>query len=86
MSYYLEIEEDDNGDLIIQLPEEAIETLGWEPGIVLTWDLSKNTHRVHLPTHPNTRACISVSCPEVFHVELSEANVSTRWRTTCDRS
>ena len=39
MSYYLEIEEDDNGDLIIQLPEEAIETLGWEPGIVLTWDL-----------------------------------------------
>ena len=39
MSYFVEIEEDDNGDLIIQIPEEVIETLGWEENTLLTWDI-----------------------------------------------
>ena len=39
MSYYVELEEDANGNLVMNIPEEVIETLGWEPGDLLTWDL-----------------------------------------------
>jgi|TARA_R100000479_G_C6281696_1_gene163220 hypothetical protein len=39
MSYYVELEEDQNGDLVIPLPEEVIETLGWQMSDLLTWDL-----------------------------------------------
>ena len=39
MSYYVELEEDANGDLIMNIPEEVIETLGWETGYLLPWDL-----------------------------------------------
>jgi len=39
MSYYVEVEEDQSGDLFIPLPEEVIETLDWQMGDLLTWDL-----------------------------------------------
>ncbi len=39
MSYYVELLEDNNGDLVMQIPEEVMETFGWEPGQLLTWDL-----------------------------------------------
>lgn len=39
MSYYVELEEDQNGDLVLPLPEEVIETLGWEMNTLLTWDI-----------------------------------------------
>jgi len=39
MSYYVELEEDANGNLFLPLPEEVIETLGWEMNTLLTWDL-----------------------------------------------
>lgn len=39
MSYFVELQEDDNGDLILPLPEEVIETLGWEENTLLTWDI-----------------------------------------------
>ena len=39
MSYYVEVMEDDDGDLVIQIPEEIIETLGWEEYTLLTWDI-----------------------------------------------
>lgn len=39
MSYYVELEEDVNGDLFMPIPEEVLETLGWETGDLLTWDL-----------------------------------------------
>jgi bifunctional DNA-binding transcriptional regulator/antitoxin component of YhaV-PrlF toxin-antitoxin module len=39
MSYFIEIEELENGDLYIQIPEEVIETLGWKPETLLTWDI-----------------------------------------------
>ena len=39
MSYYVEIEEDQKGDLIIEIPEEVIETLGWVEDTLLTWDI-----------------------------------------------
>jgi bifunctional DNA-binding transcriptional regulator/antitoxin component of YhaV-PrlF toxin-antitoxin module len=39
MSYILEVEEDENGEQFITLPEEVLEDLGWEAGDVLNWDV-----------------------------------------------
>jgi bifunctional DNA-binding transcriptional regulator/antitoxin component of YhaV-PrlF toxin-antitoxin module len=39
MSYILEVQEDENGDQYIVLPEEVIEDLGWQEGDVLNWDV-----------------------------------------------
>jgi bifunctional DNA-binding transcriptional regulator/antitoxin component of YhaV-PrlF toxin-antitoxin module len=38
-SYILEVQEDNNGDLFIVLPDEVIEDLGWQEGDVLNWDV-----------------------------------------------
>jgi bifunctional DNA-binding transcriptional regulator/antitoxin component of YhaV-PrlF toxin-antitoxin module len=38
-NYILEVQEDDNGDLFIILPDEVIEDLGWQEGDVLNWDV-----------------------------------------------
>jgi bifunctional DNA-binding transcriptional regulator/antitoxin component of YhaV-PrlF toxin-antitoxin module len=39
MSYILEVQEDENGDQFIVLPEEVIEDLGWQEGDILNWDV-----------------------------------------------
>jgi bifunctional DNA-binding transcriptional regulator/antitoxin component of YhaV-PrlF toxin-antitoxin module len=39
MSYILELEEDENGDLFLTFPEEIIEELGWQEGDILNWDV-----------------------------------------------
>jgi bifunctional DNA-binding transcriptional regulator/antitoxin component of YhaV-PrlF toxin-antitoxin module len=39
MSYILEIEEDEFGELFITFPDELIEELGWREGDILNWDL-----------------------------------------------
>ncbi len=39
MSYILEVQEDENGDQYIVLPDEVIEDLGWQEGDVLNWDV-----------------------------------------------
>ena len=39
MSYFMELEEHEDGDLFLTLPEEIIETLGWETGTLLTWNI-----------------------------------------------
>jgi bifunctional DNA-binding transcriptional regulator/antitoxin component of YhaV-PrlF toxin-antitoxin module len=39
MSYILEVQEDENGDPFITLPEEVIEDLGWQEGDILNWDV-----------------------------------------------
>lgn len=39
MSYYLEVQEDENGDAFITLPDEIIEELGWEESDILEWKL-----------------------------------------------
>jgi bifunctional DNA-binding transcriptional regulator/antitoxin component of YhaV-PrlF toxin-antitoxin module len=39
MSYILEVQEDENGDLFIVFPEEITEELGWEEGDILEWNL-----------------------------------------------
>lgn len=42
MSYILEVQEDENGDQYITLPDEAIEDLGWQEGDLLNWDARGN--------------------------------------------
>jgi hypothetical protein len=37
MSYVLEVQEDENGEPFIILPEEVLEDLGWQEGDVLDW-------------------------------------------------
>ena len=39
MSYILEVQEDENGDQYIVLPNEVTDELGWEEGDVLNWDV-----------------------------------------------
>ena len=39
MSYILEVQEDENGDQYIVLPDEVIEDLGWREGDILNWDV-----------------------------------------------
>jgi bifunctional DNA-binding transcriptional regulator/antitoxin component of YhaV-PrlF toxin-antitoxin module len=42
MSYILEVEEDENGEPFITLPDEVLEDLGWEEGDLLNWDVKAN--------------------------------------------
>jgi bifunctional DNA-binding transcriptional regulator/antitoxin component of YhaV-PrlF toxin-antitoxin module len=39
MTYILEVQEDDNGDPYITLPEEIMEELCWQEGDILNWDV-----------------------------------------------
>lgn len=42
MSYVIEVQEDDNGDFYILLPDEVTEDLGWQEGDLLNWDVRSN--------------------------------------------
>jgi bifunctional DNA-binding transcriptional regulator/antitoxin component of YhaV-PrlF toxin-antitoxin module len=42
MSYILEVQEDENGEPFITLPDELIEELGWLEGDLLDWDIRAN--------------------------------------------
>jgi bifunctional DNA-binding transcriptional regulator/antitoxin component of YhaV-PrlF toxin-antitoxin module len=39
MSYILEVQEDENGDLFITLPDDVVEELGWQEDDILEWNL-----------------------------------------------
>jgi bifunctional DNA-binding transcriptional regulator/antitoxin component of YhaV-PrlF toxin-antitoxin module len=39
MSYILEVQEDENGDQYIVLPDEVMEELCWQEGDLLNWDV-----------------------------------------------
>jgi bifunctional DNA-binding transcriptional regulator/antitoxin component of YhaV-PrlF toxin-antitoxin module len=39
MTYVVEVQEDENGDQFIVLPDEVIEDLGWLEGDILNWDV-----------------------------------------------
>jgi bifunctional DNA-binding transcriptional regulator/antitoxin component of YhaV-PrlF toxin-antitoxin module len=38
-SYIIEVQEDQDGELFIEFPEDIIEELGWQEGDVLSWNL-----------------------------------------------
>ena len=42
MIYILEVQEDENGEPFITLPDELIEELGWLEGDLLDWDIRAN--------------------------------------------
>jgi len=37
--YVVELEEGDQGTLLLPLPDDLIDTLGWEEGDVLEWNI-----------------------------------------------
>jgi bifunctional DNA-binding transcriptional regulator/antitoxin component of YhaV-PrlF toxin-antitoxin module len=37
--YIIEVQENNSGDLFIELPDELIDELGWQEGDILNWDL-----------------------------------------------
>ena len=39
MNYTLEVQEDNNGNYFIELPNEMIEEFGWKEGDILEWKL-----------------------------------------------
>jgi bifunctional DNA-binding transcriptional regulator/antitoxin component of YhaV-PrlF toxin-antitoxin module len=41
-SYILEVQEDQDGQIFIELPYEVLEDLGWQEGDVLNWDVKGN--------------------------------------------
>ncbi len=42
-SYIVEIQEDVlTGELLLELPDEIVETLGWLPGDILSWTVKQN--------------------------------------------
>jgi bifunctional DNA-binding transcriptional regulator/antitoxin component of YhaV-PrlF toxin-antitoxin module len=41
-SYILEVQEDQDGQIFIELPYEVLEELGWQEGDVLNWDVKGN--------------------------------------------
>lgn len=43
MSYILEVQEDENGELFVTFPEDIVEALGWQEGDVLEWKLKGNS-------------------------------------------
>jgi hypothetical protein len=38
-SYIIEVQEDQDGELFIEFPDEIIEELGWQEGDILSWNL-----------------------------------------------
>jgi bifunctional DNA-binding transcriptional regulator/antitoxin component of YhaV-PrlF toxin-antitoxin module len=42
MNYIVEVQEDDNGNPFITLPDELVDEMGWQEGDVLDWDLRGN--------------------------------------------
>jgi len=42
MSYILEVEQDENGEQYITLPDEIMEELGWQEGDILDWAVRAN--------------------------------------------
>jgi|TARA_R100000005_G_C5002171_1_gene209676 bifunctional DNA-binding transcriptional regulator/antitoxin component of YhaV-PrlF toxin-antitoxin module len=42
MSYIIEVEEANNGDVVIPLPDEICEELNWQEGDILEWNLKGN--------------------------------------------
>ena len=42
MQYTLEVQEDENGEYFIVLPDEIIDDLGWQEGDVIDWQVKGN--------------------------------------------
>jgi bifunctional DNA-binding transcriptional regulator/antitoxin component of YhaV-PrlF toxin-antitoxin module len=42
MSYILEVQEDQDGELFLTFPDELMEEFGWQEGDILNWDVRGN--------------------------------------------
>jgi bifunctional DNA-binding transcriptional regulator/antitoxin component of YhaV-PrlF toxin-antitoxin module len=39
MSYILEVQEDQDGELFLTFPDDLMEEFGWQEGDILNWDV-----------------------------------------------
>jgi hypothetical protein len=46
MNAVVELQETDDEELFIELPDELLDTLGWGDGTVLTWDVVGDSIRI----------------------------------------
>jgi antitoxin component of MazEF toxin-antitoxin module len=61
-SYVVEIQENDEGDCFITLPDDLIDTLGWQEGDILTWRIKNDSillSRIDGPAEPDALEKIS---------------------------
>lgn len=61
-SYVVEIEENDEGDCFITLPDDLIDTLGWQEGDILIWRIKNDSillSRIDGPADPDALEKIS---------------------------
>lgn len=42
LNYITEVEEDDEGNLILDIPKELLDSVGWKTGDVLVWSENEN--------------------------------------------
>ena len=40
--FSIEIEADENGELMLEFPDELMDALDWQPGDTITWKENKN--------------------------------------------
>ena len=44
-SMIIDVQEDENGELFLQFPEDLMEQLGWKVGDTINWDTDEATGR-----------------------------------------
>ena len=49
-NYTVKLEEDENGDLVLPLPDELLKEMGWDIGTVLYWHVDRQNQSVILTT------------------------------------
>lgn len=45
-SIVVEIQEDENGELFLQFPDDLMEQLGWHEGDIIDWDIDDATGNI----------------------------------------
>ncbi len=74
MNTVVELQETDDEELFIELPDELLDTLGWEDGTILTWDVVGDSIRI---SRAPEEALGEALLPGQSRVERSLRSVST---------
>jgi len=45
-SMIIDVQEDENGELFLQFPDDLMEQLGWAEGDIINWDIDETTGHI----------------------------------------
>jgi antitoxin component of MazEF toxin-antitoxin module len=45
-SMIIDVQEDENGELFLQFPDDLMEQLGWKEGDTINWDIDETTGHI----------------------------------------